>query len=330
MTSAGLIGRRPLSSPADLFDRIRAEGRGEIVTIPVQWPSLHRVIGFGFRFGQISAIAGSPGASKSYMALNIGLYAGKKGFRWCYLPLEDNAERWVEKAMAAHFVDWRMVGNPEEDTDDARRRLADYKETRLASERDLLGNLYEHIRENPRELADDGGDSSPVPYEGVLDWVRRESDEEGTELIIIDPVAQIDFSGRDKDWKQQERFVQALTGIASKGQCHVILVAHIAKRPGRSNMPSSMDDLQGAAAFARLAHNVLLLDRHDPQEADVFSSWNATTEHKLTLSVGKARDGFSGTRIAMDLMQDGPAFREHGIIKPKKAKKGRRNDDGDF
>lgn len=273
--------------------------------------------------GNVLVLAGAPGASKSYWALNFCLHAGRKGFHWRYLPLEDSAGRWIEKAMAAHFGDWRVVGNPEEDTAEARKRLAEYKKTRLASERDLLTSLWEHVCENPRTVITGLDDIEPVPYEGVLEWVRRES-EEGADLIVIDPVAQIDFTGRDKDWKQQERFMQALTGIAEKGGCFVALVAHIAKRPGRSNLLSSMDDLQGAAAFARLAQYVFMLDRHDPQDADIFSSWNSSVEHKLTLTIGKARDGFSGTRIAMDLDSNGPVFREHGIIKPAR-KKGKRD-----
>lgn len=317
MSASSHIGLRPDTGPADLFARIEAEGRGEIVTIPLYWRSFNKAVGFGLKMGCVSMIAGAPGAGKSYLALNICLHAEKNGFSWRYLPLEDEADDWIQRAMAAHFGDWRMVGNPEDDTEEARMLLAEHKRTRLASERDLLGKLYDRICRNPQLVGSLEDIESAVDYDGVLQWVYDES--EKSDLIVVDPVGFIDFSNDGKDWVGQQKFMKRLTAIAKKTNCHVMLMAHIGKRPGRVGL-STMDDLQGSAMFSRSAHYVFILDRHDEQEADVFSSWNTNVSHKLTMTVGKSRGGFSGTKIAMDLDSNGPVFKEHGIIKPKKRK----------
>jgi hypothetical protein len=316
--TANSVWDKANGSPVELFEKIRAEGRGDIPTIQLPWLSLNRVIGYGLKCGCVGILAGSPGASKSLMVANICLHAESQGFAWKYAPLEDEAQDWIERFMAVHLRDWKMISNPESDTPDARERLAQHKEMFLSSELDMLGKLYEHILENPN-LADLRSEENPVDYPAVLDWIVEACKD--NDLIVIDPVGFIEFSESGKDWFGQQRFIRRLTAIAKQHKVYVLMVAHTAKRPGRSGMLSTLDDLQGAAALSRGAHYVFFVDRHEEQESKVYSYCETTVFHKLTVTVGKSRGGFSGTRLAFDLEQEGPVFREYGIIKPRSSEK---------
>jgi hypothetical protein len=137
------------------------------------------------------------------------------------------------------------------------------------------------------------------------------------DLIGIDCLSQITFSEDGRDFIGQADFMRGVVGITASTGTHIVLVGHHAKG-GAGRDP--LDNLQGSAMFNRLAHNVISLTRHDPlTESEVYSRMIPTVEHRLTLSILKARGSESGNRIAMDLDKIGPVFIEHGRIasKPK-------------
>lgn len=315
-----LVGRKTNATPVTIRQRIREEGEGVIKPIMLPWPALNKMVGNGLKPGCVTILAGSPGASKSFAALNIALCCMSQDRNWKYLPIEDEAMDWIFKAIAIYLEDWQMIAAPSSTTASAMMELARHKLRKIDMNHSFAELLPEHILENPRlPVLVDGVPHAPdVPYEAVLDVVRREA--AASELIIIDPVSQIDFSTDGKDFVGQSRFMRDLTGIVKVAGCHVILVAHLVKRPGRSHMLSTIDDLQGSADFGKLAHYVLMLDRHEPRESDVLSERQPVATHKLTMTVAKARGGFTGARIAMDLNTEGPTFREYGVIKPKETK----------
>ncbi len=314
LLATAYIGRQADGGLDALRERIEAEGDGRIRPIRIPWRDANQALGFGLIPGQVTILAGSAGAAKSYLALNLLLAAGRAGFRWRLLPTEDEAGRWIQRALAVHCCRWSLIQQPRDDSAEERRRLADAKLAALEENSDLVDELYENILENPRLPIDDGDGRKKVPdlhYLGVCEFLAMAAHD--CDLIAVDCLSQLDFSEDGRDWQGQEDFMRRIAGIAASTGVHIILVGHNGKG-GADKDP--LDRVQGSALFSRLAHNVLVLSRSDPaMESEVFDRFNPTVEYRLTLAVLKSRGGMSGDKIAMDLHECGPQFIEHGKIK---------------
>lgn len=307
------VGRQPDTTPEDLESHIKAERDGLIKAIRLPWWKLNMKIGNGLLPGNVTIITGTPGTSKSYLALNILLAAGRLGFRWRLLPLEDNAQTWILKTLAVNIDSWRLVSQPE--NDDERRTLGNYKLGCLDEHRDFVAECHQNISENPRMPLSAYGEKvvMDVGYEDVLRFVENEA--EDSHLICIDPISQITFDPDGRDYRGQADFMRRLVAIAASSLAHILLVAHNAKQQYRGN-GDSVDGVQGSAMLGRLAHNILTLNRHDPSiEDEIYSTYTSTIQHKLTLTVTKSRNGITGEKFAFDLSEYGPTFKEHGLIK---------------
>lgn len=307
------IGQTPRTTVDDILGKIEAEGRGDIRNVLLPYPQLNRSVGGGFALRTLTAICASPGVSKSLFTINILLHAMSNGFRARYLPLEDSAEIWIRKFLAARLCDWRILAQPSTDDPEERRRVADYKLRAIEENREFVESLRECVCENPRIVSDPatGDVRADVHYEDVLAFVEGEA--EYADVIAVDPVSQIDFSPDGRDFVGQATFMQRLTGLVARKPVHIILVVHTGKQTSGGDTTSA---LGGSAKFSQLAHNVLVMQRHDPSvEDEVYGAWTRTIEHKLTVTVTKSRTGFSGQKFAFDLIDSGPCFEEHGMIK---------------
>lgn len=313
---------RPADGGLDaLRERIRAEGDGRIRAIRAPWQETNKALGFGLTPGQATIVAGSAGVAKSYLILNILLAAGRAGFHWRLLPTEDDAGRWIQRALAVHCCQWSLVSQPKNDSAEERQRIAHSKLKAMDENPEVLAELHESILENPRLPIDDGNGGKTVPdlyYQDMLEFLEMVTPD--IDLIAVDCLSQIDFSEDGRDWQGQGDFMRRVVGIAASSGAHIVLVGHN-RKGGVDKDP--LDLVQGSALFNRLAHNVLVLSRSDPAiESEIYDRFNPMVEHKLTLSILKCRGGASGDRVAMDLHDYGPTFIEHGRIKAKA--KGRR------
>jgi hypothetical protein len=124
---ASHVGRPPDGGIDALRERLEAEGDGRIKPIRLPWPEVNRSMGFGLTPGQVTIVAGSAGVSKSWLLLNAFYHAGENGVRWRLLPMEDDAGRWIQRMLAIHCCQWRLVGQSEDDRPETLRRDADEK-----------------------------------------------------------------------------------------------------------------------------------------------------------------------------------------------------------
>lgn len=301
-----------LGALAAAFD---AEAEGRVSNIALPWPRLHDLIGGGLRPATLTVLGGPTGKGKSFFALEAAVCAHQHGraFRW--LPLEDSKVEFERRLLAHLAGDWRILST---EPSDAWRRAA-----ALETHRAELADLAECVAENPRLGKPDASGKVVVPalpWRAVLDWTERAA--ERAKLLVIDPLAQLDFDSRDLS-AEHGRFVRGLVGLAAGTGAAVLLVAHSIKRPGKaSGWPLSVEDLQGGAELGRLAHTVLLLEGHELRESEVWraGSCRETVEHTRTLTIGKARHGRGGgERLAFSF--DGPAFVELGTIAPKQSRR---------
>jgi hypothetical protein len=273
----------------------------------------------------VTIIAGSAGVAKSYLLLNMLRFAGKNGVRWRLLPMEDDAGRWIQRMLAVHCCNWRLVMQSESDTPEEMRRVADLKLAALEEHKALVAEWSENIFENPRlPVADDNRTgklvAQDVDYLGMLTFLEDVAADCG--LVAVDCLSQITFSDNGRDFAGQADFIRKAVVIAASTEAHIVLVGHHAKG-GVGRDP--LDRLEGSSLFQRLTHNILTLTRHKPAiESEIFpksADDPMAVEHGLTLAVEKCRGGMTGDKIAMDLAPSGPQFIEHGIIKATTATK---------
>ncbi len=304
----------PTSHSAEaLHAEFDAEGRGERKTVPLPWSRLSHLTQ-ALRPGTVTILAGPSGYGKTYFSLHILAACVAGGVPVIYLPLEDRRVD-TERRLLAHLSgSWDVI-------DDDRASAAVRKEF-LSRYSEKLSRLSRCVCENPR-LPAKGPDGKsvvpPLPYHDVLDFIATAA--EKSRIVAVDPIAQIDFSvAAYPEWKGQADFMRKAVGIASDSGASIVLVCHTVKRGGAaSRIPLTGEDIQGAAEFKRLSHTIILLDAHDDKESAVcrVGSMTETVTHGRTVIVDKARNGEGrGSRLAY--IMDGPAFRELGVIVPKK------------
>ncbi len=313
--NASHIGRRDRGGIETLKKRLEDEGSGRIKNIQVPWKQLNRSLGNGLGHGKISILVGAGGVAKSWLALNILIHAGKQGLRWRLLPLEDSADQWVQRALAVVTEQWWVVENPKGDSAEERGNLADRKRRLVEENAPLVDYLFANIHQNPWLPVEDSSgvmQVHPVYYQDVLSYLEEQ--QEHCDLVCIDPLSQIHFSDDGRDYRGEAEFMRRLTGIAARGT-HILLVAHTTK--GTAPGANPLDCIQGSAMLGRLAHIAMLLRRDDPaRESNLMIGAAESVQHRLTLSILKSRQGYSGNKVAMDLSPEGPSFIEYGLIEP--------------
>jgi hypothetical protein len=276
------------------------------------------------RPGTVCVLAGPPGVGKSYFVLTIARSIHEAGVSWRYLPLED-------RGIDLKFRLLGLLAGTYETLDDL-PETADRRAELLQEHGLALETFMPHIFENPRVGHKDARGKTivpPLPYRVVLDWVNR-AFADGCRIIFIDPLSQIDFSGRDP-WREESEFCRDLLGMSSDAGATVVLVAHTIKRLGaHARMPAILEDLQGSAAFGRLCQTVLILDAHDLEKRTVYRIGGLLedVQSNRTLLIAKARNG-AGTRQRVAFLQraDAPVFEELGVVAPAVKRKRRRKDD---
>lgn len=335
------IGHRPYERSPEILKDIQDEmdGKDKNIRLNIKTPTIHNfaagysielpglgwqnidvAVGFGLRPGQVSIICGEPGVCKSLFSLNIAMAAESQGFKWSLLPLEDYGAKWAMKLLAIKENNWRVLVRPEDDERETVESLAKYKMDVVERNEDWLNKILEcNICENPL-LVPTGREErngkfratySSVDWDMLLDRLEDIMPQNG--LYIIDNISQVTFSPDGKnDFAFQAKFMQQLTPLAHRKNCHVMLVSHTAKTAQGNN---STNIVQGSAMFGRLAHVVIGLEKHKPPETSVWENDEATEiKHDTTVHIIKARDGISGTKIAVNISNTGPTFYDCGKI----------------
>jgi len=309
---AAIPATPPASGAAGLAETIRAEAEGKRRTIGLPWPRLS-ALSQALRPGTVCVLAGPPGVGKSFFVASIALHVHEQGAAFGYLPLEDNRDDLLRRFLALRARSWSLLADDPDGAAHRARTVEEYRE--------WLDTIGANIWPNPRLRRDASGrvDLGELLARDVLGWAASVA--ETRRVLIIDPLSQVDFEGREQ-WAAERRFVLRLLAVAANTGATILLTAHTVKMPGaREGVDLNM--VQGAAALTRNSHCVLALDCHDPKESEVWRSGGlvARVEHERTLAVLKARHGEGPRqRIAFTMTPDGPGFEELGVIAPKQAR----------
>jgi len=300
---------------SEMFDELAAQERGERITLPLPWRRLSDGSN-ALKPGTMTILAGPLKTGKSFFTMNIIRHIAERGHSWAYLPLEDDRKAWSWRMLALLAEDYRMINADQEGVSLRANALATWQER--------LSEYLRQVTENPRVGVRNSLGETIVPevtHHRVLGWIARAA--KTCRVIVVDPISQIEFKGRDP-WAQESEFVRNALGIISDTDASLILVAHTVKRTGQNaSVALTAEDVAGSAMYTRLAHTTILIDACDMREIDVMrtSGGIETVTHDRIVTIAAARNG-SASRRQLAYLQDKnkPHFEELGFIAPAKKK----------
>ena len=248
--------------------------------------------------GTVTLLCGTPGASKSFAALELMNTAIEAGHLSAYFALEDSKAFHLSR-MLAQKTGLSGLTNPDWICENPIIAQAAHQENET-----WLNQMGMSIE------ATGGGQAT---YGDLTSWSLRRA-KDGHRLLIIDPVTAIRHT-QHRPWEEDNDFLQRIKRIAVDFGCVFILVTHPAKCEGRP----SMELLAGGASFSRFAQTIFWLEYHEAKTSSIrFDCGTSDETHNRTLHILKARLGKGqGLRIAMTFT-DGLTLKEHGIIVKKK------------
>lgn len=244
----------------EIFDTFDGDDEGEVMELP--WSELNECVMGGYRRKQMSVFAGWENMGKSF-ALDQAL-AGfdAQGFKCAIfateMAREERAARWLTAQTAVPLE--RILRN----------QLEPKHLSRLLEAANKHGRL-------------------PFDYFECYDWSADRICERiiygGYDVVAVDPVTEIPgFEKAELAAAITRRFKQ----IASRANCHVILVAHLNRsrvKDPKGVLPRPLNvDLKGSGTLAQAANAVLFLHRAQDENANVLPTGE--------IYFGKVRNGF--------------------------------------
>lgn len=260
-------GQEILEEIFDTFDDRDAEG--EVMELP--WAPLNECVMGGYRRKQMSVFAGWENMGKSFgldqMLAGFDAQGFKCGIFATEMAREERAARWLTSQTAVPLE--RILRN----------QLEPKHLSRLLEAANKHGRL-------------------PFDYFECYDWSADRICERiiygGYDVVAVDPVTEIPgFEKSESAAAITRRFKQ----IASRANCHVILVAHLNRnrvKDAKGVLPRPLNvDLKGSGTLAQAANAVLFLHRDQDEDANVLPTGE--------IYFGKVRNGFKKSiRVAQN------------------------------
>lgn len=251
-------GKEILEEIFDTFDDRDTEG--EVMELP--WSELNECVMGGYRRKQMSVFAGWEGMGKSFALDQVLGGFDDQGFKCAIfateMAREERAARWLTAKTAVPLE--RILRN----------QLEPKHISRLLAAANKYGRL-------------------PFDYFECFDWSADRICERiiygGYDVVAVDPVTEIPgFEKAETAAAITRRFKQ----IASRANCHVILVAHLNRsrvKDPKGVLPRPLNvDLKGSGTLAQAANAVLFLHRAQDEDANVLPTGE--------IYFGKVRNGF--------------------------------------
>jgi RecA-family ATPase len=228
--------------------------------------------------GKVTVLAGPGGVSKSMLLLHLLIYAstgsGWGGFevgqplRSLYVSYEDDAQEMHKRVFS----------------------LADALRSEDSGTFDVLFDVEGSIRKNMRMFAADDEAAAwllltkPERFGGPerterVDWLVGYIKERRIKLLALDP-AVYTHQLEENNVAEMAAYMQTLTYIAKQGQCAVVVLHHMHKTAGWSQIDDiNQGSLRGASSFADNARSVAVLVSMPIKDAE---EWGLPAEQATT------------------------------------------------
>jgi len=293
------VKTRPAAACCGLEKRIADTVAGKRSIIKSPWPlmdSLTRAL----MPGTLTLICGSPGASKSFMLLQLLVHLIDHGISAAVLETEEDKEFHAMRALAMRSEvpgltdpDW-VHANPEQSW-----------------------GVYNEHRDWSRKVESSiSATDTQITFSQAARWIREKA-RAGCRLIAVDPITAVQSTRQDV-WSEHNEFLQQVKQVATEYNVAVVFVTH----PVKNVSYPDLNQLAGSAAFGRFCQSALWLEYIKGGQTSEVKTQMGTVpmEYNRVLHVLKSRNGTGqGCRIACDF---GPDLRlkECGLIVAKKTK----------
>ena len=231
----------PLSVLLSRVDAV-SDGAPPLGTIATGFPSVDKMLGGGFRHGDLVVLGGDTASGKSALALAIALRAASLGSPALFLSGEMAVDRVLERVIAI----------------EARTRIDDLR----------LGTLDDETRAKAGAVALDLRERLPVidriPAGGVPE-IASLVEASRTDLVVVDSLSSLAprDSGRDEAWARAAR---ELKELALDRNVVVLSVAELPNLTARADLRPTLDDFAALGAVKRYADVVLAIYRPEMYE----------------------------------------------------------------
>lgn len=216
-----------------------ADGAPMADTVPTGFPTLDRLLGGGFRRGDLIVLGGDVGTGKSALALAMALRAAEEGHAVTYLSGEMAPHRVQERMLAIEgraSIDDLRAGSVDEETRASLGAVA----LRDAKMLPVVRSIPDDATELDAEVA-----RAPQPV-----------------MLVVDSLQHIHGSGAPAENNAQA--VLALKELAMRHHVAVLVTAHLPELPpNRENLRPLLHDFGAVGAIKQLADVVLGLFREE-------------------------------------------------------------------
>jgi hypothetical protein len=290
-----VIGKaKPLGSLDKLHRRMQAIASGEYRCVSWPWPVLTSMTK-ALLPGTITLLAGTVGASKSFMLLQAVLHWLSEGELVSYYCLEGDKPFHLARALAqlSGLSGWTdpewIIENPLP------------AETSLKEHSEQLELFAHHLWTSDNLGAE--------TLEQLAEWIEKQA-RLGRRLIAVDPITAATRTA--KPWIADLAFLMATKKTATAYGCSVVLVTH----PQKNVSEPDLTNLAGSAAYERFVEVILTLHSHEPKTSMVKNCvGRSESEHTRTVRIEKARNGRgTGCSLAYDFDVENLTLKEIGLI----------------
>lgn len=254
----------PLSALLSRVDAV-SDGQAPPGTIPCGFPSIDRLIGGGFRRGDLVLLGGDTASGKSSLALAFAIRAATSGLRSCFLTAEMTREHVLERILAIEGrarVDDLRQGT----LDDEERSRAGATALRL---RDCLPIIERLTTRDVAGLASVAGGFDDV------------------QLLVVDPLSTFVQPGRSLD-DSLAFAARDLKALALDANVALVATTSLPHLSSRSDRRPTLEDFGGSSILAEQADVVLALYREEMYQP------GRDIEGATELLVRKNRNGAKG------------------------------------
>jgi replicative DNA helicase len=254
----------PLSVLLSRVDAV-SDGSPARDTIACGFPSVDKVLGGGFRRGDLIVLGGDVASGKSALALAFAVRASQQPARVAYLTAENSVERVLERVIAI----------------EARTRIDDLR----------LGTLDDMARANAGAIALRLRDRLPIferlSPDGMAGLTRQLDHMPNLDLVIVDSVAGL-LSGARPLNEEMATAIRELKTLALDRDLAILTTAPLPFLVDRADRRPTLDDFGALGTVKQLADVVLGLFRQDMYEPA------RDIEGATELLIRKNRNGATG------------------------------------
>jgi replicative DNA helicase len=232
----------PLSVLLSRVDAV-ADGSASRDTVPCGFPSLDKMLGGGFRRGDLVVLGGDVGSGKSALALAFAIRASAEQRRVAFLTAEMTIERVLERIIAV----------------EGRARIDDLRQGMLDEEtRARAGLVALRLRENLPIL-----ECVPACGSGQLATLLDELPE--LDVVVVDSIAGLAQGSRPME-EEHAAMIRDLKALALARDIVVLATAPIPELAPRPDRRPTLDDFGAMGSVKQHADIVLALFREDMYE----------------------------------------------------------------